>query len=161
MGYRTEVYWSRVLPMPEKPLRVHPITERNVGLLRLFPGITSALVENILQEPLRGCVLESFGSGNAPDNRPDLMAALAEATERGVVIVNCTQCQRGGVRPQYATGKMLDERGVVSGADMTPEAALTKLAYLLSRDDMTSDEVKAAMSMSLRGELTDISVYGV
>jgi len=161
MGYRTEVYWSRVLPMPEKPLRVHPITERNVGLLRLFPGITSALVKNILQAPLRGCVLESFGSGNAPDNRPDLMAALAEATERGVVIVNCTQCQRGGVRPQYATGKMLDECGVVSGADMTPEAALTKLAYLLSREDMTSDQVKAAMSMSLRGELTDTSVLGV
>ena len=56
---------------------------------------------------------------------------------------------------------MLDECGVVSGADMTPEAALTKLSYLLSRDDLTLDEVKAAMPMSIRGELTDTSVLGV
>ena len=79
------------------------------------------------------------------------MAAFAEATERDVVIVNCTQCQRGGVRA-IRDRQMLDECGVVSGADMTPEAALTKLGYLLSRDDMTLDEVKAAMPMSIRGE---------
>ena len=63
-----------------------------------------------LQSPLEGAVLETYGSGNAPDNRPDLLAELKKATDRGVIIMNCTQCLRGTVNPTYATGKVRDNQ---------------------------------------------------
>jgi len=67
----------------------------DVGVLKLFPGISATTVRNFLQEPLKGCVLETYGAGNAPDNRPELLAELREASDRGVVIVNITQCWKG------------------------------------------------------------------
>ncbi|XP_031703806.1 60 kDa lysophospholipase isoform X1 [Anarrhichthys ocellatus] len=78
---------------------------RNVGLLRLFPGITAATVRAFLQPPMEGVVLETYGSGNAPDNRPDLLEELKKATDSGVIIMNCTQCLRGTVSASYATGR--------------------------------------------------------
>jgi lysophospholipase len=98
-------------------------------------------------------VLETYGSGNAPDRRRDLLDALAEATARGVVIVNCTQCHKGTVSSTYAAGKALAEAGVVPGADLTPEAALTKLSYLLAKG-LEPDVVRARTQEDLRGELT-------
>uniref|UniRef100_A0A8C5A4Q6 asparaginase n=1 Tax=Gadus morhua TaxID=8049 RepID=A0A8C5A4Q6_GADMO len=79
---------------------------RNVGLLRLFPGITAATVRSFLQLPMEGVVLETYGTGNAPDNRPDLLAEMKEATDRGVIIINTTQCLRGTVSKVYATGEV-------------------------------------------------------
>ncbi len=79
---------------------------------------------------------------------------LADATARGVVVINCTQCLRGGVdMTGYATGRALSEAGVTSGFDLTPEAALAKLVYLLSKG-LPADEVRALMQQDLRGELT-------
>jgi L-asparaginase len=134
---------------------LQPITETAVvGALRLFPGISANIVENILQPPLRGLVLETYGSGNAPTNDQLFLDALAEAAARGVVIVDCTQCLRGTVNlTQYATGSALVDAGVISGYDLTAEAALTKLAYLLSQDLPTA-EVKRLMQEDLRGEMT-------
>uniref|UniRef100_A0A671V2D4 asparaginase n=1 Tax=Sparus aurata TaxID=8175 RepID=A0A671V2D4_SPAAU len=104
---------------------------RNVGLLRLFPGITAATVRAFLQPPMEGVVLETYGSGNAPDNRPDLLEELKKATDSGVIIINCTQCLRGTVSASYNTGKVLMDAGLIAGGDMTPEAALSKLSYVL------------------------------
>ena len=79
---------------------------------------------------------------------------LADATAQGIVIVNCTQCLQGSVNlSKYATGAAMAKAGVISGFDMTAEAGLTKLAYLLSKD-ITVDEVKLQMQQNLRGELT-------
>ncbi|XP_017555265.1 60 kDa lysophospholipase isoform X1 [Pygocentrus nattereri] len=133
--------------------RVNTQMNRNVGLLRLFPGITSETVRAFLQPPMEGIVLETYGSGNAPDNRADLLEEFRKATERGVIMVNCTQCLRGSVTTSYATGKALSDAGLVAGCDMTPEAALSKLSYVLARKDLTTQEKKKMLSHNLRGEM--------
>ncbi|KAL7862084.1 hypothetical protein SRHO_G00135250 [Serrasalmus rhombeus] len=133
--------------------RVNTQMNRNVGLLRLFPGITSETVRAFLQPPMEGIVLETYGSGNAPDNRADLLEEFRKATERGVIMVNCTQCLRGSVTTSYATGKALSDAGLVAGCDMTPEAALSKLSYVLARKDLTTQEKKKMLSRNLRGEM--------
>ncbi|XP_060151327.1 60 kDa lysophospholipase isoform X3 [Globicephala melas] len=84
-------------------LVVHGSMERDVGLLRLYPGIPAALVRVFLQPPLKGVVMETFGSGNGP-TKPDLLQELREAAERGLVIVNCTHCLQGTVTSDYGPG---------------------------------------------------------
>ncbi|KAI2654545.1 L-asparaginase [Labeo rohita] len=124
---------------------------RNVGLLRLFPGITADTVRAFLQPPMDGIVLETYGSGNAPDNRADLLDEFRKATKRGLIMINCTQCLRGSVTTSYATGQALSDAGLVAGCDMTPEAALSKLSYMLSRNlrgEMVADLGGAKLSLS-------------
>lgn len=155
VGIDIDVHARRVLPAPGPgvPFRVQPIDNEHVAALRLYPGMHVAIVENILRAPTRGVVLETYGSGNAPDRDPAFLGALRAATDRGVVLVNVTQCERGAVTGDYAAGRALIEAGVVPGGDMTPHAALTKLAWLLSRD-MTPEQVRQAVARDLRGELT-------
>lgn len=146
------------LILPARPvngLTVHPLSDARVGALRLFPGISADLVANVLRSPLQGLVLETYGMGNGPSNDEGLMDVLAEACDRGVVIVNCTQCLRGTVdQGGYEAGSALARAGVVSGADMTAEAALTKMIYLFSLG-LAPEDIRTRMPMNLRGELTE------
>jgi L-asparaginase len=151
-----DVVWRHDLLRPPSggPLRVGRLADVDVVALRLFPGITADTLRNVLRDPVRGLVLETYGSGNAPTRDPDLLAALREAIARGVVVVNVSQCLRGSVQMgAYAAGRALAEAGVVSGGDLTAEAALTKLIVVLSRGGSRAN-VAAAMGEDLAGERT-------
>ncbi|XP_011861539.1 PREDICTED: L-asparaginase isoform X2 [Vollenhovia emeryi] len=147
-------YRSIFRPCTMEKFYVHASLNRNVGLLRLFPSITSDLVKVFLQPPIEGVVLQSYGVGNVPTNRDDIIEELHAATKRGVVVVNITQCATGCVSDAYEAGKLLQKAGVIPGFDMTPEAALTKLAYVLSKYDWDTETKRQIMQTNLRGELT-------
>jgi len=137
-------------------LRVRSKIDQNIAILKLFPGISEHTVKAILNIPgLKAVVLESFGAGNAP-RRVWFYDALKDATDRGILIVNKTQCSTGSVEMgRYETSLNLVNAGVMSGYDCTTEAIVTKLMYLLG--EYTSlDDVKHRLSSSICGEMTVI-----
>lgn len=132
--------------------------EFDIGVLKLFPGITARYVNHILEPPLKGLVLETYGVGNGPTKEmaPELFEAIrSAAVDRNIVIVSVTQCLRGKViSGNYETS--LKNAGVVSGFDMTVEAALSKMYYLFYTG-LNSYDVRKQMHINLRGELTNQS----
>lgn len=156
-GINIQVNYELIQPLPTPPdvkMQVQTIDEHTVAALRIFPGISGQMVENILRPPLKGLVLEAYGVGNGPQFNTAFIQALQDANARGVVIVDCTQCLYGSVEIlEYATGSILADAGVISGYDLTVEAALAKLYYLFSCG-YAPKEVKTLMQRNLRGEIS-------
>ena len=148
--YNKEALWRRQVP---GSLKVHYGMDPNVIYLDLFPGIQESTVKHMLATPgLRGVILKTFGAGNGP-NDPWFIQALKEAIDKGVVIVNVTQCSNGCVHQQrYLTGLGLAQIGVVSGQDLTSEAAITKLMHLFGKG-YSPDEVRRYMEYCICGEM--------
>ena len=134
-------------------LSINTSIDDNVIVLKIFPGIGRRYFEAILSLPgLKGIILESYGSGNMP-TFPWIFEAIREATLSGVVFMNVSQCPGGRVKMgYYETSRELQEAGVVSGKDITVEAAVTKMMFLLGQQ-LTVSEVKAYLSQNLSGEL--------
>lgn len=137
-----------------EPLRISERMDENVVILKLFPGISERTLRAVLAvEGLKGVVLETFGTGNAP-TEPWFIDTLAEAIRRGITIINVTQCQGGAVVMElYETGLRLRNIGVVCGHDMTTEAAVTKLMWLLGKN-LSKEALSAALAEPMRGEFT-------
>ncbi len=136
------------------PLKPHYLFDTNVVILTLFPGIQERIVTSLLHvEGLKAVVLKTFGSGNAPQ-KAWFINQLKEATERGIIIVNITQCSLGAVEMErYETGIQLLQAGVISGYDSTPECAVTKLMFLLGHG-LSNNEIRRKMNSCLAGEIT-------
>jgi L-asparaginase len=153
-GVKIDYNFSVIRPAPRnRTLSFKSKLDLNIFILKLFPGITREIVHSVLtSSDLKAVVLETYGSGNAP-TLPWLIEELAIAIERGVIVVNISQCSGGRVlQGRYETSRRLQQIGVIGGADMTTEAAVTKLMLLIGE----YGEVKARelISSSLVGELT-------
>lgn len=134
-------------------LKVHEKMSDSVAVIKLYPGIPQEIITTLLNSNCKGIVLETFGSGNAT-TKSEFINALESAIHNGKIILNISQCTAGAVsQGLYETSSQLEKIGVVSGKDMTTEAAITKMMFLLAQD-LTTEELKTQLTNSLRGELT-------
>ena len=148
--------WSADLFLPKSSISeiiVHKNLDTNVAIIKMFPGISEAVLEAILNIPnLKGIVLETYGAGNAPTEEW-FLKLLKKAISTGLHIVNVTQCSGGSVNMgQYETSTGMKEIGVISGKDITTEAGITKLMYLLGQN-IPAQDFKTVYETCLRGEM--------
>lgn len=141
-------------PERQDPLLVHRKFSDQLTIIKLFPGINRKYMDAVFAiDNLRAVILETYGSGNAPSEEW-FIKRIRQAVEKGIILLDVTQCSRGSVElGLYHTSRTLLEAGVVSGYDITTEAATTKLMILLAQD-LTTEEIKMLLNKSLKGEIT-------
>jgi L-asparaginase len=153
VGIEIELQPSLLLPAGIPDFRLASFDADAVAVLPLYPGIGAHIAEAILAGPaIRALVLQSYGAGNPPDANQALMRVLADASQRGITLLNITQCARGGVsQGTYASGAALNRIGVIPGSDLTLEAAFAKLQVLIA-NGFSGDALHSALQEPLCGE---------
>lgn len=141
-------------PNLRKKFVVHKTMDSNIALIKLFPGITKTIIESIVNAPnIKGIILETYGAGNCT-TESWFITLLKETVKKDIPVINVTQCSGGSViMGQYDTSTQLKKIGVVSGKDITTEAAVAKLMYLLGQN-ISSKVFKTIYETSLRGEMS-------
>lgn len=154
-GVHLKVGEDLLLTKTKNGLTVNKLLDENVVVVKLFPGLNQQVLSSIVNIPsLKGLVLETYGSGNAP-SQDWFIHPLQKAISNGLHVVNVTQCYGGSVSMgHYETSTRLKEIGVISGADITTEAAIAKLMIMLAQN-IPAAEFKTMFETSLRGELTE------
>ncbi|TNE56103.1 MAG: asparaginase [Bacteroidetes bacterium] len=149
INYRLPVYEPK-----QKELQLFTELNNQVALMKVFPGFNMDLYESLFQvDRVKGIVIESFGSGNLPRNER-FVETIRQYIHTGGIVLNITQCSTGSVNQgKYETSSFLEELGVVGGADLTTEAAITKLMYLIGKYPDISSRIRA-LKKSLVGEMT-------
>lgn len=147
---------SQLLLKKRAPSHLAPTFDSDaVAVIQTFPGISAEIIKAVVQRPgVRGLILQTYGAGNPPDANKQFIEVLEHASASGVITLNVTQCAYGSVsQGAYATGATLNRIGVIAGADLTLEAAFTKLHFLLSQHE-SADTVRQALITPLAGEMT-------
>jgi L-asparaginase len=152
-GVYLSFFKNYIQHQPKEAFKVHYQLDPNIGVLKLYPGISKNAVDAITESSVAAIVLETFGSGNTT-TAAWFTESLQGAINRGKIIVDISQCQGGSVQlGKYETSKRLEEMGVLSGYDMTFEATIAKLMFLLGKG-LDREEIVSCMERSLRGEMS-------
>jgi L-asparaginase len=151
-GIHIEYNLSLIKEFEDKPLKIHHKMDNRVAIVKLFPGITSQMLEPIFTSSnVKGIILETFGSGNAPTSYW-FLDMVKQIINKGVHILNVSQCNGGSVsQGKYITSKYLEDLGVLGAGDMTSEAAITKMMFVLGKD-LPSHVIKEQLVHPLSGE---------
>lgn len=154
-GVHIKYNYPAILKYPTKPLLVHKNLNNHIAILKIFPGISIDVIKSVVNiAGLKALIIETFGAGNAPII-PEMFDELAKAINNGMIVLNVTQCNSGSVdQGRYETSSLFNQIGVIGGKDITTEAAVSKLMFLLG-SNLPLTEIKKMLSVSLRGEITE------
>lgn len=155
-GTKYKVNWDLILHRKEQEVfNVLPLKNNKILIIKYFPTISDEMLQSILDPENKAIIIETYGSGNLPNNSKMLVSSLLQLNKSNILIVNVSQCRKGFISNDYEVGKPLEKLGIIYASDMTVECVLAKITYLLSKN-YSLPEIKKLIGKNLRGELTEI-----